>query len=352
MDLAAGTELGVGLMGCGNVSAQYLPNGPRLDALRLVACADVRPQARERVAAEHGLAPCTPEELLERPDVDVVLNLTPPDLHADVALRAIAAGKHVYTEKPLATSVERGRAVLDAAAAAGLLVGCAPDTFLGAGIETLRTALEGGAIGTPAIVHVRMLAPPPERWHPSPAFLYAELAGPLLDLGPYGVATAVALAGPVRRVTALASRPRATGTTAAGAAFPIAEPTRVVAVLEHDDGVLTTLAVSFDADGAARHGVEVTGSDGTLVGGDPNTFDGPVLVRRPGAADEPLALVSAWRDNARGLGLQDLCRAVRDGTPQRASGALGLHVLEVLLAARTAARDGAAVAIGQPLTAR
>jgi len=109
MDLAAGTELGVGLMGCGNVSAQYLPNGPRLDALRLVACADVRPQARERVAAEHGLAPCTPEELLERPDVDVVLNLTPPDLHADVALRAIAAGKHVYTEKPLATSVERGR---------------------------------------------------------------------------------------------------------------------------------------------------------------------------------------------------------------------------------------------------
>jgi predicted dehydrogenase len=154
-----------------------------------------------------------------------------------------------------------------------------------------------------------------------------------------------ALVGPVRRVTALASRPRETATTAAGVEFPIVEPTRVAAVLEHGDGVLTTLAVSFDADAAARHGVEVTGGAGTLVGGDPNTFDGPVLVRRRGAEDEPLELVSDWRHNARGLGLQDLCRAVRDGTPQRASGALGLHVLEVLLAIRDAARGGAAIAI-------
>jgi predicted dehydrogenase len=339
------TELGVGLMGCGNVSAQYLPNGPKLEALRFVACADVSEEARERVAAKHGLDPCTPDELLGRSDVDVVLNLTPPDLHADVALQAIAAGKHVYTEKPLATSLERAREVLDAAAAAGLLVGCAPDTFLGAGIETLRTALEAGAIGTPALVQIRMLAPPPESWHPSPAFLYADLAGPLLDIGPYGIATAVALVGPIRRVTALASRPRASGTTKGGIEFPIAEPTRVAAALEHDKGVLTTLAVSFDADAAARHGVEVTGSAGTLVGGDPNTFDGPVVVRRRGAADERLALVSEWRHNARGLGLQDLCRAVRDGTPQRASGALGLHVLEVLLAVRDSASGGTAVAI-------
>jgi predicted dehydrogenase len=341
------TELGVGLMGCGNVSAQYLPNGPRLDGLRFVACADVSEAARERVAAEHGLAPCAPGELLERSDVDVVLNLTPPDMHADVALQAIAAGKHVYTEKPLATSLERAREVLDAAGGAGVLVGCAPDTFLGAGIETLRTALEGGAIGTPAIVQIRMLAPPPESWHPSPAFLYADLAGPLLDIGPYGVATAVALVGPVRRITALASRPREGGTTASGAAFPIVEPTRVAAVLEHDEGVLTTLTTTFDADAAARPGVEVTGSGGTLTGGDPNTFDGPVSMRRRHGADEPLELVSEWRHNARGLGLQDLCRAVRDGSPQRASGALGLHVLEVLLAVRDAARAGTAIAIGR-----
>jgi predicted dehydrogenase len=334
------TELGVGLMGCGNVSSQYLPNGARLEGLRFVACADVNTQTAERVAADWDLAVSTPDDLPARPDVDVVLCLTPPDTHADVALAAIASGKHVYTEKPLATSVSRGREVLDAATAAGVLVGCAPDTFLGAGIQTMKAAI--GAIGTPAIVQIRMLARPPEVWHPSPAFLYADLAGPLLDIGPYGVATAVELVGPVRRVTALAARPRAAGRTLAGAEFPIVEPTRVAAVLEHDAGVLTTLAASFDADAAARHGVEVSGSEGTLLGGDPNTFDGPVVLRR-GGEDETLALVSEWRDNARGLGLQDLCHAVRDGTPQRASGALGLHVVEVLLAVRESASRGAAV---------
>jgi predicted dehydrogenase len=337
------TELGVGLIGCGNVSSQYLPNGPRLEGLRYVACADVDPAAADRAAAEWDLARSTPAELVARDDVDVVLCLTPPDTHADVALSAIAAGKHVYTEKPLATSVARGRAVLDAASVAGVLVGCAPDTFLGAGTQTAKAAM--AAIGTPAIVQVRMLARPPEVWHPSPAFLYADLAGPLLDLGPYAVSTAVELVGPVRRVTALASRPRASGTTLSGAVFPIAEPTRVAAVLEHDGGVLTTLAASFDADAAARHGIEISGSDATVLGGDPNTFDGPVILRRRDAEDEPLTLVSEWRHNARGLGLQDLCHAVRDGTPQRASGALGLHVLEVLLAIRDSAGTGAAVAL-------
>jgi len=340
------TALGVGLIGCGNVSAQYLPNGPRLDALRFVACADVDRAAADRVAAEYGLEACSPDELPARADVDVVLCLTPPESHADVALQAIAAGKHVYTEKPLATSLERARAVLDAAAAAGVLVGCAPDTFLGAGIQTVKAAIDAGAIGTPALAQVRLVAAPPETWHPSPAFLYADLAGPLLDIGPYGVATAVELVGPVRRVTALAARPRESGRTVAGTDFPIVEPTRVGAVLEHDGGVLTTLVASFDVDGPARHGIEVAGSAGTLVGGDPNGFDGPVVLRRAGAGDEPLELVSEWRDNARGLGLEDLCRAVRDGTPQRASGALGLHVLEVLLAIRQSARDGAAIACG------
>jgi predicted dehydrogenase len=349
------SALGIGVMGCGSVSAQYLRNGARLDALRFVACADLDPAAAGRVAGKHGLDSCAPEELIAREDVDVVLCLTPPDSHTDVALQAIAAGKHVYTEKPLAISLERGRQVLDAAAAAGVLVGCAPDTFLGAGIQTLKAAIEAGAVGMPAVAQVRMLGSPPEAWHLSPAFFYAELAGPLLDLGPYGVTTAVELVGPVRRITALAARPRATGRIAtgplAGTDFPIVEPTRIGAVLEHDDGVLTTLTASFDLDGPARHGIEVSGSDGTLVGGDPNTFDGPVVLRRVRAGDEPLELVPGLRDNARGLGLQDLCRAVRDGTPQRASGALGLHVLEVLLAIRDSARDGVAVAIREPAAA-
>ena len=199
--------------------------------------------------------------------------------------------------------------MLAAAAEAGVLVGCAPDTFLGPGVETVRTAIESGAIGTPAVAHVRLLAGPPEDWHPSPAFLYAELSGPLLDLGTYGVSTAVQLLGPVSRVTALASRPRDEGVIAggplAGTRFPIIEPTRVTSVLEHPGGVLTTLTTTFDADGAARHGIELHGSGGTLLGGDLNGFDGPVILRRRGEPDELLELLpgaARQRPRARAAG--------------------------------------------------
>jgi predicted dehydrogenase len=328
------TDLGVGLVGCGKISGIYLRNAPRLDGVRIVACTDVDAARAEATAREHGLDACARDELLRHDQVDVVLCLTPPDHHADVALEAIAAGKHVYTEKPLATSVEAAREVLDAAEAAGVLVGSAPDTFLGAGVQTVHNAIEDGAIGTPAVAQIRLLAGPPERWHPSPAFLYAELAGPLLDIGPYAVTTAVELFGRVRNVAALATRTREIGTMLDGTTFPILEPTRVAGVLEHESGVLTTITTTFDANGPARHGVEVHGGDGTLLGGDPNGFDGPVMLARRGEQDEPLPLVSEWRDNSRGLGLQDLCRAVRDGTPQRASGALALHVLEILLEIR------------------
>jgi predicted dehydrogenase len=328
------SDIGVGLVGCGKISGIYLLNAPRLDGVRIVACTDVDPARAEETAREHGLLACSTEQLLAHPDVDVVLCLTPPDWHAELALQAIAAGKHVYTEKPLATSVEAAQEVLDAGEAAGVLVGCAPDTFLGAGVQTVKTAIEDGAIGAPAVAQIQLLAGPPERWHPSPAFLYAELAGPLLDIGPYAVATAIELFGPVRNVAALATRPREIGTALDGTTFPIVEPTRVAGVIEHSSGVLTTITTTFDADGPARYGVEVHGGDGTLLGGDPNAFDGPVILARRGQPDEPLPLVSEWSDNSRGLGLQDLCRAVRDGTPQRASGALGLQVVEVLLEIR------------------
>jgi predicted dehydrogenase len=351
------STLGVGVVGCGTISHAYLRNGDRLEGFRFVCCADAFPEAAEKVAEQYGLEAVTTEGLLARDDVDVVLCLTPPDHHADVALQAIGAGKHFHTEKPLATNIEDARRVLEAAEAAGVLVGCAPDTFLGPGVETLRKALLDGVIGTPSVAVARMLAGPPENWHESPAFLYADLAGPLLDIGPYAVATAAQLFGPVRRVAALASRPREQGTIAkgpnAGTSFPIAEPTRVNGVLEHDGGVLTTLIATFDADGAAQHGIEIHGSEGTLLGGDMNTFHGPVILRRRGEQDEELELLPGFTDNARGLGLQDLCRAVSEGTEQRASGALGLMVVEVLLGVRRAAAEGRAVEIhGTAATSR
>ena len=346
------TPLGVGLVGCGTISAVYLANAAGFDSLRVVACADADAAAAERTAHAHGLEACTTEELVRRPDVDVVLCLTPPDWHADVALQAIAAGKHVYTEKPLAASLDDGRRVVEAAAASGVLVGAAPDTFLGAGIQTVQAALADGSIGAPAVAEAHLLAAPPEAWHPSPAFLYADRSGPLLDLGPYAITSAVALLGPVRHVSALASRPRSTGTIesgpSAGTSFPIAEPTRVVAALEHEDGVLTTVTTTFDADGPARHGVVIHGRHGTLLGGDLNTFDGPVVLRRRGEEDQVLPLVPGRRDNARGLGLDDLCRAIAAGGTPRASGSLALHVLEVLTAIRRSAAEGGAVTLEPP----
>jgi predicted dehydrogenase len=322
------------MVGCGKISGIYLDNAPRLDGVRIVACTDVDPQRAQEVARERAIDACTMDELLAHPGVQVVLCLTPPDFHADVALQAIAAGKHCYTEKPLATSVDDARWVLTQASAAGVLVGSAPDTFLGAGIQTIKQAIEDGRIGEPAVAQIRLLAGPPERWHPSPAFLYAELSGPLLDLGPYAVATAIELFGPVAQVTGLATRPRTSGVTLGGDVFPIVEPTRVAGVLAHESGVLTTITTTDDANGPARYGVEVHGLDGSLLGGDPNTFDGPVILARRDQLDETLPLVSQWSGNSRGLGLQDLCRAVRDGTPQRASGELGLQVVEVLLEIR------------------
>ena len=328
------TDVNVGLVGCGKISGIYLDNAPRLDGVRFVACTDVDMARAQEVARDRGLRALSSEELVADPDVQVVLCLTPPDYHAEVMLQAIAAGKHVYTEKPLATSVDDARWVLSQAASAGVLVGSAPDTFLGAGIQTVKQAIDDGVIGAPAVAQIRLLAGPPEKWHPSPAFLYAELSGPLMDLGPYAVATAIELFGPVASVTALATMPRTAGVTLDGAEFPIAEPTRVAGVLAHESGVLTTITTTDDANGPARYGVEVHGLDGSLLGGDPNTFDGPVILARRGELDQTLPLVSKWNENSRGLGLEDLCRAVRDGTPQRASGELGLQVVEVLLEMR------------------
>jgi len=328
------TDVNVGLVGCGKISGIYLDNAPRLDGVRFVACTDVDMVRAQEVARDRGLRALSSEELVADPDVQVVLCLTPPDYHAEVMLQAIAAGKHVYTEKPLATSVDDARWVLSQAASAGVLVGSAPDTFLGAGIQTVKQALDDGVIGPPAVAQIRLLAGPPEKWHPSPAFLYAELSGPLMDLGPYAVATAIELFGPVASVTALATMPRTAGVTLDGAEFPIAEPTRVAGVLAHESGVLTTITTTDDANGPARYGVEVHGLDGSLLGGDPNTFNGPVILARRGEPDETLPLVSQWNDNSRGLGLQDLCLAVRDGTPQRAGGELGLQVVEALLEMR------------------
>jgi predicted dehydrogenase len=336
-----GDALRVGLVGIGNISRQYLDTLPRLPGVSLVAAADLNPA---RVIPDVRML--RPEELYAADDVDLVLNLTIPQAHAEVALSAIAAGKHVYGEKPLALSTSEGQEVLAAADAAGVRVGCAPDTVLGTGTQTARQYLDDGAIGTPVAATAFMVTPGHERWHPDPEFYYRPGGGPLLDMGPYYLTALVTLLGPVRRVTGLASAPRATRVIGsgprAGTVFPVEVATHVAGVLEHENGAITTLMMSFDVWAADLPRIEVYGTGGALSVPDPNGFDGEVRLFEPDKEWRAVPANAGYRDAGRGTGVADLAAALADGTEHRANGAVAYHVLDVMESLLRAAEQGQA----------
>ncbi|WP_330177135.1 Gfo/Idh/MocA family oxidoreductase [Streptomyces sp. NBC_01498] len=341
-----GEPLRIGMVGAGAISGQYLTTLERLDGVRLTAVTDLDPARAEAVAARMpGVAvAATAAELLARPDVDAVLNLTLPAVHAEVARAALDAGKHVYGEKPLATTREEAAGLLALAAGRGLRIGCAPDTVLGTGVQTARRAVDDGLIGTPVAATAFMTTPGHERWHPAPEFYYLPGGGPLLDMGPYYLSTLVHLLGPVGRVTGAASRPRPErvvgGGPRAGERFTSEVDTHVTGLLEHTGGALTTLVMSFDIHAARLPRIEVHGTEGSLSLPDPNGFDGPVDLHRAGGGWEPLPVSGGYRNAGRGTGLADLATALAEDRPHRASGELARHVLDVMLTLLDAARDG------------
>ena len=203
--------VGVGVIGCGTISDEYLTTMAAFPDLRVTALADIDPARATAQAAKYRIGSSgTTADLLARDDVELVVNLTIPAVHAEVGRQAIAAGKHLWNEKPIATDLAAGRALMDAAEAAGLTVGVAPDTVLGPGIQTARRLVERGDIGVPLTALALMQNPGPDLWHPDPAFLYRAGAGPLFDLGPYYFTTLVLLLGSVTRVSALGTRSRET----------------------------------------------------------------------------------------------------------------------------------------------
>ena len=336
-----GDPMKVGIVGIGQISGQYRKTLPRLTNLTLTAVADLDPA---RANAVPGVQALSPADLYDA--VDIVLNLTIPAAHQEVALAAIAAGKPVYGEKPLAPTTKQAREILDAAAAAGVMVGCAPDTVLGTGIQTARAVLDAGEIGRPIAATAFMTTPGHERWHPAPEFYYQPGGGPLLDMGPYYLTALVTLLGPIRRVVGMSATPRATRTTVAGSTFPVEVATHVTGVLEHEGGALSTLLMSFDVWAADLPRIEVYGTGGSLSVPDPNGFHGPVRIFRAGAeswADQPEA--GGYPDAARGYGLSDLARAIRTGGPARANGDLAYHVLDVMESLLTAAETGTSISI-------
>jgi predicted dehydrogenase len=336
----------VGLIGCGNISGIYLENAARLAAIRVVACADLRPERAAAQARAHGVPrACPPDELLADPQVQIVLNLTIPAAHGEVARAALQAGKSVYNEKPLALTRADGRALLAAAAQRGRRVGCAPDTVLGAGLQTARQLIDRGTIGTPVAATACMVCHGHEGWHPDPEFYYQPGGGPLFDMGPYYLTALVTLLGPVRRVCGATRRSFATRTISSaprrGQVIDVQVPTHVAGVLEFAAGPVATLVTSFDIWHAQLPLLEVYGAEGSLSVPDPNSFGGPVRLRRAAAADwEEVPLAFGYSENSRGLGLADMAHAMHTGRPHRADGALAYHVLDVMHALHESARDG------------
>jgi len=337
--------LKVGIIGCGAIIAQYLTNFRRLDQIELVAVADLDPARAQAVADDYdGVRAVSVDELLAADDVDLVLNLTIPAAHAAVALKAIAAGKSVYGEKPLAATTAEARQVLAAAREAGVVVGCAPDTVLGTGIQTARKAIDDGLIGAPISATATMVTPGHERWHPNPDFYYQPGGGPLLDMGPYYLTAIVALLGPVARVAGLAStrvlERRIEIGPRAGERFVAETPTHTAALLELASGVTVNLVASFEAPDQYVCDLVVHGTQGMLALPDPNAFEGPIRLRdgRQGWSEVPYE-TRGGRD-ARGIGLLDLAEAIADGRPHRASGELARHVVDVARTILAAARKG------------
>jgi predicted dehydrogenase len=343
--------LSIGVIGCGVISGIYLERASRtFPQLEVRAVADRVAAAAEARGAEYGVPAMGPEELLARDDVDIVLNLTVPAAHVEVGLAAIAAGKHVYSEKPLAGSVAEARQLIDAAAAAGLRVGCAPDTFLGGGHQTARAVVDAGRIGTPLAGTAMLMLAGHERWHPNPDFYYSHPGGgPMLDMGPYYITAMVNLLGPVAQVSALASRSRDTRTIAKGAragqTVPVEVSTHIAGVMAFESGALVQIATSFDV-AAHRHlPLELYGTEGSLAIPDPNRFDGEVEVSDGAAWQAEPMRHGHGDDNYRGIGLADMAAAIAEGRPHRATGELAFHVLEVMEALIASADTGAAVEI-------
>ena len=327
--------LNVGVVGVGNISQQYFEHLPALPNLRLRAVADLDVERAAAVAGEQNAEALTVDALLAHPDVDVVLNLTIPQAHAEIALAALDAGKHVYGEKPLALDIGQATPVLERATALGLRVGSAPDTVLGTGIQTARAALDDGAIGVPLGAAVSWTAPGHELWHPAPAFYYQPGGGPLFDMGPYYLTALVTFFGPVVRVSGATSRSVrervvATGPQA-GTRIPVEVDTHVTAILEHASGVISTVTVSFDVWATRIPLFEVYGTEGTLSVPDPNGFSGTAAIATSGDREfRDLPVAAGYTEAGRGFGLADLARAIETDRPHRASGALAFHVLEIM----------------------
>ncbi|MFV0360135.1 Gfo/Idh/MocA family protein [Tropicimonas sp.] len=353
------TNLGVGIIGCGNISTAYLTLAPLFRGLEMRAVADINAEAVAARAGEFGVRAYTVDELLDADDIDVIVNLTIPDAHFSVSAAILEAGKHVYSEKPFVLSLDKGEALHKLAAGRGLRVGSAPDTFLGGSHQQARALIDGDAIGRITSGTAHVMSRGMEAWHPNPGFFFQPGGGPVLDLGPYYITNLVQLLGPVRRVAALSSaafHTRTIGTgPLAGQAVPVNTPTTIHALLEFVSGASITFSSSWDVSAHRHAPMELYGTGGSLFVPDPNFFGGALemaggdrVIRPVEAWQHPFGIPNeekdgVWRANYRVAGLADMAAAIAQGRPHRCSLELALHVIDVMTSILKSGEAGAFV---------
>lgn len=340
----------VGVVGCGAISGAYLGMAKNFPNVQMVAASDIDISKARAAAEKYGIArACSVDELLADRSIEIVLNLTVPKAHVPVALAAIESGKHTYCEKPLGVDRDEGRKLIDAAKRANLRVGCAPDTFMGAGIQTARKLIDDGVIGRPVAFTAFMMCPGHESWHPSPEFYYEVGGGPMFDMGPYYLTALLNLLGPAKRLTGAASiaiPERTIGSEPKrGKKIQVQTPDHIVGTIEFTNCALGTIIQSFATHFATYDGKQpmtIYGTEGTMKVPDPNGFDGPVHVRRKSDKDwveMPHQFVAGY---GRSVGLADMAQALRSGRPHRASGEQAFAVLDLMQGFLDSARDGRA----------
>jgi predicted dehydrogenase len=336
--------MNIGIVGCGNISGQYFKGCKPFPHLSVAACADLDMSRAKAKAQEFGVPrACTVEEMLKDPKIELIVNLTIPKAHAEVNQSILRAGKHAYCEKPLGVTREEGRRTVALAREMKLRLGCAPDTFLGGGIQTCRKLIDDGAIGTPIAATAFMTCHGHESWHPAPEFYYESGGGPMLDMGPYYLTALVNLMGPIKRVAGATRITFPERTAKSGKKIKVEVPTHLTGTLDFASGAIGTIVMSFDVWAASLPFIEVYGSEGTLSVPDPNNFGGVVRLNRNKEWKEvPLAHSDQV---GRGIGVADMAQAIASGKPHRASGELAYHVLDVMCAFDESSKAGKHISI-------
>lgn len=340
----------IGVIGCGNISSAYFSAAKTFVDIEIVACADMNMEVAKAKAEEFEIKAVTVDEILSDPSISIILNLTTPQAHVEINLKALKAGKHVHCEKPFALDREGGKKVLKLAAEKGLMTGCAPDTFLGGGLQTVRKVIDDGWIGKPLSGTAFMMCGGHESWHPNAGFYYLAGGGPMLDMGPYYLTSLVHLLGPVKSVSAYTkmnfTERVVTSEPLYGQKLPVEVPTHYSGIIEFVNGTLINIIMSFDVQAQSHNNIEIYGSEGSVQVPDPNTFDGDVIVKRKGNKEwEKLPYSHIYTDNMRSIGVADMAHAIKNNRANRTSGTLAYHVLDVMLAFEEASNAGKKVEI-------